>query len=125
MAHMHDHAAWLKDGMTGADEQAVKTYQFFMRVDPDMRDFLGPIERVQDERTGREMRTRKARVATLRGQKEENMQDVVVYLDPLPHIRVKNAKDLQGWYQAKQEQRSGSRVRPCFTPGTEDTGGVA
>jgi DNA repair photolyase len=125
MAHMHDHAAWLKDGMTGADEQAVKTYQFFMRVDPDMRDFLGPIERVQDERTGREMRTRKARVATLRGQKEENMQDVVVYLDPLPHIRVKNAKDLQGWYQAKQEQRSGSRVRPCFTDAilTEPYGG--
>jgi DNA repair photolyase len=120
-----DHAAWLNEGMTGADEQTRSTYQYYMRVDPDMRDFLGPIERIDDPVTGREMRCRDGRVATLRNQKPENMTDTRVYLDPLPHIRIKHAKDLQGWYQGRELSAPGSRVRPCYTDAvlTEPYGG--
>lgn len=120
-----DHAAWLQDGLAGADEQAVKSYQYFMRTDPDMRDILGPIERIDDPITGREMRTRAAKVGMVRGAKEENLRDVTVYMDPLPHIRVDSPKDLQGWYQGKHNDKPGSRVRPCMTDAilTEPYGG--
>jgi DNA repair photolyase len=123
-----DHAAWLNEGMTGADEQAKSTYQYYMRVDPGMRESggeLGPIRRIEDSLTGREMRVRDGRVATLRNQKPENMRDVLIYLDPLPHIRIENAKDLQGWYQSKHGTSPGGRVRPCMTDAilTEPYGG--
>lgn len=90
-----------------------------------MKDVLGPIERVQDELTGREMRRRPAKVGMVRGAKPENMRDVHVYLDPLPHIRQDHAKDLQGWYQPKHNDKRGSRVRPCMTDAilTEPYGG--
>lgn len=122
---MHDHAAWLKDGMTGADEQAVQAYNYYMRRDPGMREWLGDIVTVDDPLTGKQLRTRTAMVGMVRNPKPESRREVVVYLDPLPHIRVENPKDLQGWYQAKGEQRSGSRVRPCYTDAilTEPYGG--
>lgn len=120
-----DHAAWLQNGLDGADEELKKTYQYFMRTDPDMRDFLGPIEKAEDSLTGRVMRSREAKVAMIRGAKEENMRPVRVYLDPLPHIRQDHSKDLQGWYQGKHNDKQGSRVRPCFTDAvlTEPYGG--
>lgn len=120
-----DHAAWLEDGLTGADEQARERYQYFMRVDPNMRDMLGPIERVDDDLTGRTIRVRDAKIGMVRNAKPENMRDVRVYLDPLPHIRIDKAKDLQGWYQGKHNDKQGSRVRPCMTDAvlTEPYGG--
>jgi DNA repair photolyase len=120
-----DHAAWLRDGMTGADEEMKKTYQYFMRPDPDQREFLGKAEEVLDELTGKPMRVRRAKVGMVRGAKEENMQEVKVYLDPLPHVRLEKGKDLQGWYQGKALSAPGSRVRPCMTDAilTEPYGG--
>lgn len=120
-----DHAAWLRDGLDGADEELKKSYQYFMRVDPDQRDFLGPIEEVDDPLTGRVMRTRKGKVGMVRGAKEENMREVTIYMDPLPHVRIDKGKDLQGWYQGKSLSAPGSRVRPCMTDAilTEPYGG--
>ncbi len=78
-----DHAAWLQRGLDEEDD-AREAYRYFMRVDPDMKDILGPIERVEDELTGRTLRRRPAKVGMVRGAKPENMRDVHVYLDPLP-----------------------------------------
>lgn len=118
-----DHAAWLADGLQGADEDMKRNYTRFMAVDPDMREFTGPIERIDDPVTGREMRIRRGRVAMLRG--SDNLRDTIFYLDPLPHVRIENAKDLQGWYQGKHNDKPGSRVRPCMTDAilTEPYGG--
>jgi DNA repair photolyase len=120
-----DHAAWLRDGLDGADEELKKSYQYFMRVDPDQRDFLGPIETVDDLVTGKRMRCRTGRVGMVRGAKEENMKGVQIWMDPLPHVRIEKGKDLQGWYQGKQLSAPGSRVRPCMTDAilTEPYGG--
>lgn len=120
-----DHAAWLRDGLDGADDELRKSYQYFMRVDPDQRDFLGPIERVEDAITGRLMRRRQGRVGMVRGAKPENMRDVWIWMDPLPHVRIEKGKDLQGWYQGKQLSAPGSRERPCMTDAilTEPYGG--
>jgi DNA repair photolyase len=120
-----DHAAWLRDGLDGADEELKKSYQYFMRVDPDQRDFLGPIVKIDDPVTGRQMRTRVGKVGMVRGAKPENMKDVTIYMDPLPHVRIEKGKDLQGWYQGKQLSAPGSRERPCMTDAilTEPYGG--
>lgn len=120
-----DHAAWLRDGLDGADEELKKSYQYFMRVDPDQRDFLGPIEKVEDPITGRVMRVREGRVGMVRGAKEENMKAVRIWMDPLPHVRIEKGKDLQGWYQGKHLSAPGSRERPCMTDAilTEPYGG--
>lgn len=120
-----DHAAWLRDGLDGADEELKKTYQFYMRPDPDMRDMLGPICRTRDELTGRTMRYREGRVGMVRGAKEENLKPVRIWMDPLPHVRIDKGKDLQGWYQGKDLKAQGSRERPCMTDAilTEPYGG--
>jgi hypothetical protein len=57
-------------------------YQYFMRVDPAMRGFLGPIESVDDPLTGRTLKKRWAKVAMIRGAKDENLKTVDVYLEP-------------------------------------------
>lgn len=120
-----DHAAWLRDGMTGADESMKEAYKYFMRPDPNQREFLGPVEKVEDPLTGKVMRVRSAKVGMVRGAKSENMKEVKVYLDPLPHVRIEKGKDLQGWYQGKQLSAPGSRERPCMTDAilTEPYGG--
>lgn len=120
-----DHEAWLKDGMAGADEPAKQAYAYFMRPEP--KEDLGEITTEFDELTGREMRFREGRIGMVRNAKDEDKKGVRIYLDPLPHIRIKDAKDLQGWYQnsdrAEPEQRN--RPRPCFTDAmlTEPYGG--
>jgi DNA repair photolyase len=120
-----DHAAWLQQGMDGADEPAKKAYNYFMRPEP--RGDLGPIIEEDDELTGTRVRYREGRVGMVRNAKDEDKKDVRIYLDPLPHIRIKDAKALQGWYQssdrAEPEQRH--RPRPCFTDAmlTEPYGG--
>lgn len=97
------------------EEAKDEAYRYFMRVDPGMRDFLGPIRTIDDPVTGRQMRVRDAKIGMLRNTKPENMKDVVVYLDPHPHIRTESAKDLQGWYSPKHITHPGMRPRPCFT----------
>jgi DNA repair photolyase len=94
--------------------QAKEAYEYFMRVDPDMREMLGPIEETEDETTGRTMRSRLAKVAMIRG--ATDLHETRVYLDPFPHIRQAKGKDLQGWYSAKDDgAKQGMRERPCET----------
>ncbi len=122
-----DHAAWLNQD-TGEDAQ--KAYQYFMRPDPEQRDFVGPAQEELDPLTGRTARFRMARVGMVRNAPEDQMREVKVYLGfngrpSLPHIRLEKAKDLQGWYQPKHNDKQGSRPRPCFTDAvlTEPYGG--
>ncbi|MDB5177567.1 MAG: hypothetical protein JWN75_1235 [Candidatus Saccharibacteria bacterium] len=111
--------------MTGADDQARDAYNYFMRPDPDQREFVGPVETVNDPVTGRTMRRREARIGMVRNAKDEDKVTRWVYLDPLPHIRLEKGKDLQGWYQPKHNDKKGSRPRPCYTDAmlTEPYGG--
>lgn len=97
------------------EEAQAEAYEYFMRTDPGMRKFLGPIETKYDPVTDRMMRQRQAKIGMVRNSKEENLKDVVVYLDPHPHIRTDSAKDLQGWYSPKTITHPGMRPRPCFT----------
>lgn len=122
-----DHAAWLNQD---TDEDAQKAYKFFMRPDPDQRDFVGPKEEEYDPLTGKIATFRHSRVGMVRNAKDEDKRDVKVYLGfdgkpSLPHIRLDKAKDLQGWYQPKHNDKQGSRPRPCFTDAvlTEPYGG--
>lgn len=93
-----------------------QAYRYYMRNDPNTREFMGPIETLHDPVLNREMRQRKARVGTVRGATKENMREVTVYLDPVPHIRVDNPKPLQGWYSNKNDgDNRGQRDRPCET----------
>lgn len=119
-----DHAAWLQEGLEGTDEAREK-YRYFMRTDPAMRDVLGPIEEVDDPITGYKMRRRLGKVAMTRNPAPESLLERWIWLDPLPHIRQEQSKDLQGWYQGKHNDRPGSRVRPCMTDAilTEPYGG--
>lgn len=122
-----DHAAWLNQD-TG--EAAQEAYKYFMRPDPSQREFLGPIEEEEDPLTGRVAKFRMAKVGMVRNASEENMKEVKVYLGfdgviYIPHIRIPNAKPLQGWYQDKHNDKKGSRARPCFSEAilTEPYGG--
>lgn len=103
------------DDAIATDEDARDAYAYFMRTDPGLMKELGPIETVDDPVTGRQMRRRSARIGMLRGAKEENLKDMTVWLDPVPHIRQDGSKPLQGWYQGKHNDVKGSRERPCFT----------
>ena len=122
-----DHAAWLEGK---SDEEAQDAYQYFMRPDPNQKEFLGPIEEEEDPYTGTVAMYRTARVGMVRNAKEDDKKEVKVYLGfngtrYLPHLRVPQAKRLQGWYQEKHNDKKGSRVRPCFTEAvlTEPYGG--
>lgn len=115
-----DNAAWLQDGVAG-EEPAADKYAYFMRPEP--KEGMGPIEKIDDPVTGREMRTRTAEVGMVRNAKEK--REVQIYLDPLPHIRIDNAKPLQGWYQSRDDPTGRKRPRPCYTDAmlTEPYGG--
>jgi DNA repair photolyase len=122
-----DHAAWLNQD-TGEDAQT--SYQYFMRPDPEQREFLGDIQEEYDPLTGRIAKFRIAKVGMVRNAPKDMMREVKVYLgfdgrSSLPHIRLEKAKDLQGWYQPKHNDKQGSRPRPCFTDAvlTEPYGG--
>lgn len=105
------------------DDPREDSYKYYMRTDPGMRDFLGPIETFDDPLTGRSMRRRMGRVAMMRG--DSNLVERMIYLDPQPHIRLDKGKDLQGWYANKHTTSPMSRVRPCMTDAilTEPYGG--
>jgi group I intron endonuclease len=99
------------------DVSEKEVYRYFMRTDPGMREFLGPIETIDDPVTGTKMRTRWAKIAMLRG--KSTAFDTLVYLDPWPHIRLGSAKPLQGWYSGRWDGAGqNQRDRPCFLPGT-------
>lgn len=104
-------------------------YKYYMRPEPNP--LLGPIEVEDDPVTGREMKWRMVGVSMMRGGEHKPLK---VYLNPMPHLRIKDAKDLQGWYQAKHwpevaEDETGAslakRPRPCYTDAmlTEPYGG--
>ena len=109
------------DALGFEDEPAQERYKYFMRPEP--FEDMGPIEVVYDVMTGREMRSREIRVGMTRNAPKKTVQRV--YLDPLPHIRIAHAKQLQGWYKAKGDELEGKRPRPCFTDAilTEPYGG--
>lgn len=106
--------AWLEQDLTS--EETKEAYKFFMRPEP--KDVRGPIE--IDPETGQ--RSRLMAIGMVRNAKER--KEVRVYLDPIPHLRIANAKPLQGWYKSKVEEK-GTRARPCFTDAilTEPYGG--
>jgi DNA repair photolyase len=98
------------------EEAKKQAYAYYYRNDPDTRDFLGPIESKFDPVLNREIRQRESKVSNVRGGKLENMRDMTVYLDPVPHIRLADPKPLQGWYSSKGDNlKPNQRDRPCFT----------
>lgn len=122
---MQNESDWL---LGQSDEPAQDAYKFFMRPDPDMREFLGPIEEEYDPLTRKTAKFRMARVAMIRG--ADPTKEVKVYIgfdgqSYAPHIRLEKGKDLQGWYQGKGEVGGAGRERPCMTDAilTEPYGG--
>lgn len=98
------------------EDAAERNYAFYMRVDPNQREFLGPIEVEFDSYFGREVKRRKAKAGLVRGTKPENMKEFDVFLEPFPHARTLHARDLQGWYSGKTDGDDWrQRDRPCMT----------
>lgn len=97
-------------------------YEYFMRPEP--RDHLGPICYEYDEKFGRKVPVRSAIIGMVRNASEGNRKTVKVFLEPFPHIRIPQAKPLQGWYKGANERNS-VRPRPCYTEAllTEPYGG--
>jgi len=98
--------AWLASDVT-SDETRTQ-YNYFMRPEP--RDVVSDI--AVDGATGQ--RYRYMRVGMVRNAKDDDRKIMQVYLDPLPHVRITKAKDLQGWYKSRTEP-PGIRPRPCYT----------
>lgn len=103
-------------------DAAAERYQYFMRKEP--REDLGPIRTIDDPYLGR-TKVRDVKIGMTRNAKEEDKDEVVAYLSPVPHIRIDKAKPLQGWYQSLHNESAASRPRPCFTEAilTEPFGG--
>ena len=122
---MQNEQDWI--GRIDEDEQngAAERYQYFMRPEP--REDLGPIELIDDEYFGPNTKVRNMKIGMMRNAKEENKRNVRVYLKPFPHLRIDNAKPLQGWYQSLNNASKRSRPRPCFTDAilTEPYGGYS
>ena len=120
---MQSEQDWI--GRIDENEQngAAERYKYFMRPEP--REDLGPIELIDDPYLGRNAKVRNMKIGMMRNAKEENKRNVRVYLKPFPHIRIDNAKPLQGWYQSLHNESPRSRPRPCFTDAilTEPYGG--
>lgn len=97
-------------------------YQFFMRPEP--RENLGPVRLEYDKIFGKRVKVRSARIGMVRNAASKNRKEVKIYLEPFPHIRIAQAKPLQGWYKGKHE-RNQVRPRPCYTEAllTEPYGG--
>lgn len=94
------------------EESPEDGYRYFMQSEP--REHLGPIRLEHDEVFGRKVKVRDARIGTVRNAKSENRKTVKVFLEPYPHIRVSDAKPLQGWYKSAEE-KSNVRPRSCYT----------
>lgn len=106
-----------------ADESAAKErYEYFTRPEP--RDNMSDIYYEDDEYLGR-AKCRDLRIGMVRNASEDNKKVVKAYLEPFPHLRIDDAKPLQGWYQSMVNESKQSRPRPCFTEAilTEPYGG--
>lgn len=116
-----DHQAFIQQQLTEDNEHSER-YAFMMRPEP--KEGVGPIQTEFDDLLGREMRFRMMTIGMTRNAKPEDKKEVKVYIEPLPHIRIADAKQLQGWYQSKDDPDEG-RPRPCFTDAmlTEPYGG--
>lgn len=98
------------------EQSSEQTYAYYMRVDPNQREFLGPIEEKFDPVFGRKVKQRWAKIGLVRGAKPENMKQTVVYLEPFPHARLDKPRPLQGWYSGKHDGDDWrQRDRPCET----------
>jgi DNA repair photolyase len=103
-------------------------YKYFHRPEP--RQTEGPVE--VDDKTG--FRYQMWDIGMVRNAAEDNRRTVKVFLDPIPHIIIPDAKPLQGWYQAKHlegdseeaKETRRHRPRPCMTESilTEPYGGT-
>jgi len=105
-------------------------YRYFMRPDPNQKEFVGDPTTEDDPLTGHPVTYRLAKVGMVRNAKDEDKKVVKVYLTIggrkyAPHIRVEHGKALQGWYQDKHNDKHNSRPRPCFSEAllTEPYGG--
>jgi DNA repair photolyase len=108
---MHGEQDWVTQ-----EDASNQAYKYYMRNDPTTREFMGPIEIEYDGYLKQEVRFRHAKVGTVRGAVKENMREVKVYLDPVPHLRVDSPKPLQGWYSNKNDgSLQNQRDRPCMT----------
>lgn len=118
---MNDEATWMSS-QSAEESDAKVRYEYFLRPEP--RENLGPIQFEDDEYLGT-AKFRMVNVGMVRNAKEEDKREVKAYLEPFPHIRIDNAKPLQGWYQSMVNESKQSRPRPCFTEAilTEPYGG--
>jgi DNA repair photolyase len=105
-------------------------YQYFMKPDPNQKEFVGEPVTEFDEFTSKQATYRLAKVGMVRNAKDEDKRVVKVYLafegkKYAPHLRTDHGKPLQGWYQDKDNHKQNSRERPCFTEAmlTEPYGG--
>ncbi|MCK9569148.1 radical SAM protein [Candidatus Pacearchaeota archaeon] len=107
--------------MPKIEDTEASGYRYFMSDEP--RENLGPIL-VEDDSILGKVKVREARIGMVRNASDANRKAVKVYLNPLPHVRIENAKPLQGWYKSKHEPGS-IRPRPCYTEAllTEPYGG--
>lgn len=119
---MNTEQEWIGRTDEGEDGGAAERYQYFMKPEP--FEDLGPIQIIQDDFLGRPMKTRTMSIGMVRNAKDENKKQVLVFLEPFPHIRIDTAKPLQGWYKGLHEG-PGVRPRPCFSEAilTESFGG--
>lgn len=115
---MHTEQQWLKDDLEREETEGKERYKWFMRPEP--RDAASEV--LLDESNG--LKYRWFHVGMTRNAKAENKRKMKVYLEPLPHTIIKDAKKLQGWYKNKHEPAN-VRPRPCFTDAmlTEPYGG--
>lgn len=113
---------WLTESVGEDANPSYEHYAYFMRPEP--RRNLSPIRLEYDEIFGRKVRVRDVEIGMVRNAQAKNRKKVKCYLEPYPHIRIKNAKPLQGWYKGLKEPPN-KRPRPCFTEAilTEPYGG--
>lgn len=118
---MQDEQTWMS-GQDSDESMAKERYEYFTRPEP--RDNMSEIYYENDEYLGK-AKCRDLSIGMVRNASEENKKVVKAYLEPFPHIRIDNAKPLQGWYQSLVNASKQSRPRPCFTEAilTEPYGG--
>jgi len=118
---MNDEETWF-NSLDEENMPVSQKYDYMMRPEP--FEDLGAIEVIDDPYLGKGIKTRTMSVGMVRNAKQEDKKSVQVYLKPFPHLRIKNAKQLQGWYKAVHEPPN-VRPRPCFTEAilTEPYGG--
>ncbi len=118
---MQSEDTWMSS-QDAEENSAKERYDYFTRPEP--RENLSEIRVIDDPYLGPNTRVRDVRVGMVRNAADDNKKDVVAYLEPFPHIRIDDAKPLQGWYKSLHQPPQ-MRPRPCFTEAilTEPYGG--